>query len=190
MEDQYQLGMRALAAEVTDLRAAITVLESRCALRSGEVAAPNPDAAGGPRRRCRRPVRGYADAGQRFAKTRRLAALHARLDSAQTNLEAGRPSITVGGNRLWRTRHHLDAAEMSEAQWRQRWAAARMFLTADGESGKTSGNETIRVDEQGRLRIKVPAALVDQLGTHLHIAAPVAFTHRGDEWAARVAGRR
>ncbi|WP_152979311.1 transposase [Mycobacterium intracellulare] len=78
---------------------------------------------------------------------------------------------------------------MTEPQWRQRWDAARMFVTADGESGKTGGNETIRVEEHGMLRIKVPAALVDQLGTHLHIAAPVAFTHRGDEWAARVAGR-
>ena len=36
-----------------------------------------------------------------------------------------------------------------------------MFLTADGESGKAGGNETIRVDDAGRLRIKVPATLVD-----------------------------
>ena len=50
-----------------------------------------------------------------------------------------------------------------------------MFLTADGESGKAGGNETIRVDEAGRLRIKVPAALVEQFGTHLVIAAPVQF---------------
>ncbi|MGV0071161.1 hypothetical protein ACRU44_25870 [Mycobacterium colombiense] len=190
VEDQYQLGMRALAAEVTDLRAAITVLESRCALRPGEVTAPKPEATGGPRRRSRRPVRGYADAGQRFSKTRRLAVLRRRLQTAQEDLAAGRPSITVGGNRLWRTRHHLDAAELSEPQWRERWAAARMFLTADGESGKAGGNETIRVDEWGHLRIKVPAALVDRFGTHLHIAAPVTFGHRGDQWAARVAGRR
>ena len=65
-----------------------------------------------------------------------------------------------------------------------------MFLTADGESGKAGGNETIRVDEHGQLRIKVPAALVDELGTHLQIAAPVRFTHRGQEWLARVAARR
>lgn len=190
VEDQYQLGLRALSAHVADLGAAVAVLEARCALRPGEVAAPSPGAAGGPRRRCRRPVRGYADAGQRFAKTRRLAAIRGRLQRAQANLEAGRPSITVGGNRLWRTRNNLDAAEMSEAQWRQRWDAARLFMTADGESGKAGGNETIRVDGQGRLRIKVPAALADRFGTHLHIAAPVAFGHRGDEWAARVAGRR
>jgi hypothetical protein len=65
-----------------------------------------------------------------------------------------------------------------------------MFLTADGESGKAGGNETIRVDKAGRLRIKVPAALTDQFGSHLQIAAPVGFSHRGGKWAERVAARR
>lgn len=189
VEDQYQLGMRALDAEVTDLRAAIGVLESRCALRPGEVAAPG-EVVGGPPRQSRRRVRGYASAGQRFGKTRRLAALRGRLVDAQAALDAGRPSITVGGNRLWRTRQHLGAAEMTDQQWRQRWDAARMFLTADGESGKAAGNETIRVDESGHLRIKVPAALADRFGTHLHIATPVAFNHRSDEWGDRVRDRR
>ncbi|MCU1639997.1 MAG: hypothetical protein JWN03_272 [Nocardia sp.] len=31
------------------------------------------------------------------------------------------------------------------AEWRQEWDAVRMFLTADGETGKAGGNETIRV---------------------------------------------
>lgn len=189
VEDQYQLGMRALDAEVTDLQAAIVVLESRCALRPGEVGAPDRDVAGGPRR-SRRAVRGYRSSAERFSKTRRLAALRDRLAGAQTALAAGRPSITVGGNRLWRTRQNLAAAQCSEQQWRDRWDAARMFLTADGESGKTGGNETIRVDESGHLRIKVPAALAIRFGTHLHIADPVTFNHRGNEWAARAAGRR
>ncbi len=38
VEDQYQLGMRGLAAHVADLRAAVAVLEQRCALRPGELA--------------------------------------------------------------------------------------------------------------------------------------------------------
>ena len=37
VEDQYQLGMRGLAAHVADLRAAIEVLEARCVLRPGEL---------------------------------------------------------------------------------------------------------------------------------------------------------
>ena len=190
VQDQYQLGMRATGANVTDLRAAVAVLAARCALRPGEVVAPDPYEAGGPRRRSRRPVRGYASAAQRFSKTRRLATLRDRLAQAEVALTAGRPSITLGGNRWWRTRHNLAAAQMTEQQWRQRWDAARMFLTADGETGKAGGNETIRVDEHGRLRIKVPAALAGRLGAHLHVAAPVTFSHRNNEWAHRVAGRR
>jgi hypothetical protein len=38
VEDQYQLGMRGVAAHVADLRAAVEVLQARCALRPGELA--------------------------------------------------------------------------------------------------------------------------------------------------------
>ncbi|MDT5239106.1 MAG: hypothetical protein QOD97_1304, partial [Mycobacterium sp.] len=167
-----------------DLRRAVEVLEARCALHPGESAPVGTDQRGGRGRRCR----GYRSANERFAKTRRLAVLRSRLAAAEQAVAAGRPAITVGGKRLWRNRHHLDAAAMTEVQWRARWDTARMFLTADGETGKPGGNETIRVDETGRLRIKVPAALTDQFGSHLQITAPVGFYHRGSEWADRVAG--
>jgi len=176
VEDQYQLSMRALSTHASQLEGAVEVLVQRCALRPGVQGV-------GVRR-------GYRSAQERFAKTRRLAILRARLAVAQQALAAGRPSIAVGGKRLWRNRTHLDEAGMTKVQWRARWDAARMFLTADGESGKTGGNETIRVDETGRLRIKVPAALTAQYGIYLDVAATVAFPHRGAEWAERVAGRR
>jgi IS605 OrfB family transposase len=189
VEDQYQLGMRGLAAQVADLRAAIAVLEQRCALRPGELAPVDDAEAGGCR--SRRRSRGYGTAAERFAKTRRLAALRDRLTVAECALAAGRPSIVVGGKRLWRNRTHLvEATDMSEQQWRDRWDAARLFLTADGESGKAGGNETIRVDAEGRLRIKTPAALVDLFGAHVVIGEPIRFSHRGDEWNGRVSARR
>ena len=187
VEDQYQLGMRGVAAQVADLRAAVEVLAQRCVLRPGQLAPVEGTETHG---RSRRRRGGYRSAAERFAKTRRLAVLRDRLGAAEGALTAGRPSITVGGKRLWRNRNHLDATDMDEQQWRDRWDAARMFLTADGESGKTGGNETIRVDEHGLLRVKVPSALVEELGTHLQIAAPVRFTHRGGQWLARVAARR
>ncbi len=187
VEDQYQLGMRALVAHVTDLRSAIVVLEQRCALRPGELAATE-DVKG--RHGKKRPQRGYRTAAERFAKTRRLAGLKARLVAGEAAIEAGHPRIVAGGNRLWRNRHHLDEAGIDEGQWRTRWDAGRMFLTADGESGKAYGNETIRVDDQGRLQVKVPAALAKQFGTHLQVAAPVRFPHNETEWAARVSARR
>jgi hypothetical protein len=65
--------------------------------------------------------------GEGFAKTRRLAVLRNRLAAAEEALAAGRPSITVGGKRLWRNRHDLDEAGLSESQWRARWDAARIF---------------------------------------------------------------
>ena len=185
VRDQYQLGMRGLAAHVMDLRAAITVLEQRCALRPGQ----QETIAGGGGGRSRR-RRGYRSAGEWFSKTRRLAILRERLVVAQEAWDAGRPSVTVGGKRLWRNRTHLVEAAMTEPQWRARWDAARMFVTADGESGKAGGNETIRVDAAGRVRIKVPAALVERYGTHIEVGAPVAFGHRGTEWGVRVAGRQ
>ncbi len=128
VEDQYQLGMRALATQVTDLRAAVQVLEAGCALRPGEWAAVDGD--GGSGRRSRR--RGYGSSAERFAKTRRLAVLRERLAAAEEALAAGSPSMVVGGKRLWRTRNHLEQAQLTEQQWRHRWDAARMFLTADG----------------------------------------------------------
>ena len=108
VEDQYQLGMRALAAHVADLRPAVEVLRARCALRPGELNRSTPTsgrsaAVGGV-------GVGIAAPHERFAKTRRLAILRERLGAAQEALAAGRPSITVGGKRLWRNRNHLDDA--------------------------------------------------------------------------------
>ena len=190
VENQYQLGMRALAAHVTDLCAAVELIEARCALRPGERESVDDNHASRRGRGRRSLRRGYRSVGERFAKTRRLAVLRDRLARAESALAAGHPSITVGGKRLWRTRNHLDAADISEQQWRERWDASRMFFTADGESGKPGGNETIRVDAEGRLCIKTPAALADQFGSHVVIEAPIRFAHRGQEWADRVAARR
>jgi hypothetical protein len=93
VENQYQLGMRGLAAQVTDLRVAVEVLEQRCALRPGELAPVERTDHG----RSRRRRRGYRNAAERFAKTRRLAVLRDRLATAEQMLAAGaRPSRWVG----------------------------------------------------------------------------------------------
>ncbi|MDT5000537.1 MAG: hypothetical protein QOK12_2642, partial [Mycobacterium sp.] len=113
-EDQYQLGMRGVAAHAADLRQAIDVLEQRCAVRCGASASACPEPSGRPDRRCR----GYRSRSERFAKTRRLAALRSRLAAADGALAIGRPSVTVGGKQLWRNRTHLDETGMTERQWR------------------------------------------------------------------------
>ncbi|WP_422224522.1 hypothetical protein [Mycobacterium sp.] len=189
VEDQFQLGIRGLVDHIADLRAALAVLEQRCALRPGQLA-PIHDGDEAPNWVGRSPRRGYRNAAERFAKTRRLAALRDRLARGERALAVGRPSVVVGGKRLWRNRNHLDATDMSERQWWDCWDAARLFLTADGESGKAGGNETIRIGNDGRLRIKTPAALVSQFGSHVVIAEPIRFVHRSDEWEPRIITRR
>lgn len=62
-----------------------------------------------------------------------------------------------------------------------------MFLTADGETGAPFGNQTIRVETDGIVVVKVPADLVPVLGGKLRLAVPVGFVLRGEEWADRVA---
>lgn len=65
-----------------------------------------------------------------------------------------------------------------------------MFLTADGESGKPGGNETIRIDADGHLSLKVPAALVPAHGTQLRLGIPAVFSHRSQEWQDRAETRQ
>jgi IS605 OrfB family transposase len=79
---------------------------------------------------------------------------------------------------------------MDQVTWERAWAAHRMFLTADGETGKPGGNETIRVTSDSLLQLKVPVPLVPTLGTQLVLTVPVAFCHRGDEWETRVGARQ
>src|ERR1700704_6911338 len=59
-----------------------------------------------------------------------------------------------------------------------------------GNRARPVATKPSRVDEAGRIRVKVPAALAAQFGTHLDVAASVGFAHRGTECAQRVAGRR
>ncbi|MGO4424500.1 hypothetical protein AB4Z54_38855, partial [Streptomyces sp. MCAF7] len=130
-EDQYQLSMRCLYDERAGLRRAIKKIARRLTVPCGQ-------------RKGR--TRGYQDLGERFQKQRRLQALQARLAVVERRIAEGRPSVVVGGRRLAKLRHHLDQAHLTAEGWRERWDAARLFLTADGESGAPHGNYTITVD--------------------------------------------
>ncbi|WP_425956503.1 hypothetical protein [Xylanimonas sp. McL0601] len=179
--DSYDLGMRALGAHVDSLTAAANAIGARLAAPvGGEVRDLDRPRA--------KPVRGYQTQAERFAKSRRRAQLEARLADALVRRGQGRPRIVAGGGRLWRNRAHLDQVGMTRAQWERRWTDERMFLTADGESGKKCGNETIRVTGEGVLTIKVPGALAGEFGPRLTITPAVSLsTHRGEEWAMRIA---
>jgi len=101
-------------------------------------------------------------------------------------------SVVRGGKALLRKRGSLVRAGLTEAQWREQWESARLFLTADGEAAKAWGNETIRWHpEAGWLEIKLPAPLA-YLANRPHgryrLSAPVGFSYRGDEVAAQAVG--
>jgi IS605 OrfB family transposase len=119
--------------------------------------------------------------------------LKGRLAAVEADWAAGRVHVVRGGKRLAHLRHHLDEAGLDERGWRERWRAARMFLSADGESGKRFGNETIRVTASGQLSLRLPAALA-HLANAPHgryvLDATVAFRHRGQEWLDRVTANR
>jgi hypothetical protein len=173
-EDAWRLGERNLLAEARSLRARISRLRRRLGVPCGERRGRN---------------RGYSSAAERFEKQRRLQVLKARLVGVEARLAEGRVSICRGGRSLARARHHLDQANLSETAWRDRWEAARWFITADGEADKAWGNETIRWHpEEGWLEVKLPAGLrhlANRPHRRYRLSASVSFPYRGDQVAAQ-----
>jgi hypothetical protein len=176
-EDQVRLAGQNLRAERRSLQARIRRIEGRLAVPADGKAGRN---------------RGYATPAERHAKAVRLQSLKARLTRVERQLETGAVSVVRGGKALLRKRGSLARAGLTEAQWRERWESARLFLTADGEAAKAWGNETIRWHpDAGWLEIKLPAPLA-HLANRPHgryrLSGPVEFSYRGDEVAAQAAG--
>jgi hypothetical protein len=80
---------------------------------------------------------------------------------------------------------------LTEDEWRARWQAERLFLTADGEADKQWGNQTIRVHpDQEWLEIRLPTPLVHLANTPgraatYRLSCSVVFNHRAGQWAAQ-----
>ncbi|MEU5425444.1 hypothetical protein AB0H73_07520 [Streptomyces olivoreticuli] len=178
-EDQYQLSLRCLYDEASSLRRAIRTVTRR-------LAAP----CGGKEGK----ARGYKDQVERLGKQRRLQVLTARLARVEQRIASGRPSIAIGGRRLAKARHNLEKAQITEAQWREQWDAARLFLTADGESGAPFGNYTICVDpNDGSVTIVLPEPLRHLANAprgRYRLGCTVQFSHRREEWLDRVTANR
>ena len=174
--DQWALSRRCQLAHIHSLEAGVATITDRLAQPLGQKGSKNTPG-------------GYRSRQEWFAKSRRLHVLSDRLQRERSDRQAGSVHVVRGGRQLARTRHHLQAAQLTEATWRERWECERWFLQADGESGKWYGNETLRVTPEGRLSIKLPAPLKD-LANAPHgryvLTGTVRFTHRGTEWADRV----
>ncbi|MFG2137823.1 IS200/IS605 family accessory protein TnpB-related protein [Streptomyces sp. NPDC048650] len=180
MHDQWGLSRRAQWQHLVSLDAGIRTMRHRLSLPVGEKGS-------------RGAPGGYRSKLEWFVKTRRLAILESAYERVRAEREAGRVSVVRGGRRLLKQRHNLAAANRTPEQWRSEWEAARWFLTADGESCKRFGNETIRVSPDGDVSIKLPAPLAElanaKNGRYV-LAAKVSFPHRGDEWRDRIEANR
>lgn len=169
--DQYARARRCLLAHIDHLQAGVETLRHRLSLPIGD-------------KGTKRAPGGYRSKGKWFHKSRRLATLKHRLDTARDDWKTGRVHVARGGRRLLSNRHNLAAAQLTETQWRERWEATRWFLAADGESGKRFGNETIRVTPGGEVSTKLPAPLAEYANAphgRYVLASKIAFTHRGDQ---------
>jgi hypothetical protein len=175
-EDAYQLASRNLAAERGTLTARVRKIEARLAVPAGTRAGR---------------LAGYATPAERHGKTIRLKALKGRLARVERRIETGAVPVTRGGRRLMRARLSLEDARLTEAGWRERWEAARLFICADGEKDKAWGNETLRWNpDEGWFEVKLPAPLA-HLANRPHgryrLSCEVRFEHRGPEVAAQAA---
>ncbi|MFI0960077.1 IS200/IS605 family accessory protein TnpB-related protein [Streptomyces sp. NPDC021080] len=178
--DQWALARRGQAAHVQSLEADIAMIRYRLTLPVGQ-------------KGTKRAPGGYRSTHEWFHKARRLHVLEERLGQVRADWEAGRVHVVRGGKRLLGIRHHLDKAQLTETEWRERWEAGRWFLQAYGESGKRFGNETIRITPEGEVSIKLPAPLADLANTRhgrYVLAGKARFPHRGQEWADRAQANR
>ncbi|MFC5891145.1 IS200/IS605 family accessory protein TnpB-related protein [Kitasatospora aburaviensis] len=176
--DQWALSRRCQLAHIQGLEAGVRTLMHRLSQPLGE-------------KGTKRAPGGYRSKHEWFVKSRRLAVLEHRLDVARAEREAGVVHVIRGGRRLLNTRHNLDAAQLTEQQWRERWETERWFLQADGECGKRYGNETIRVTPDGEVSIKLPASLAHLANAprgRYVLASKVTFAHGGAERADRIEG--
>ena len=118
--------------------------------------------------------RGYATREERFGKQRRRQKLVSRLSDTEQRLAEGRVSVVAGGKRLLHKRHNLEEAGIILEEWRRHWDTKRMFISADSETGKAFGNETIRVSPHSNDEYTVP----------------IRWNHLAGEWKAQASSDR
>jgi IS605 OrfB family transposase len=173
--DQWACAYRNLTADIAKLRHSTRIIEQRLRIPVGGRKGSK---------------RGYSTQAERWNKQRRLQALKHRLAEAEERFSNGQVSIVRGGRRLARIRPNLQAAALSESQWRSMWEARRSFLCADGEADKAWGNETIRVHpDEHWLEVKLPPDLLNRANRphgRYRLSCPAVFSYQFLEWRAQV----
>jgi predicted transcriptional regulator len=186
-DDQYRLARDAQRRYIVGLRAAIVTIEKRLAQPTGDTLTPEPRKA---RRKAKLP-KGYPTQAERFAKQRRLQVLRAELARVTADFESCRVHVVEGGKRLAKSRHQLDAADLTLDQWRQKWHRARDRIEAKGSRDEPFSNLTITVTPNGDVSVRLPKPL-EHLANAKHgrylLSGKAVFSYRADEWRARITG--
>jgi hypothetical protein len=188
-DDQYRLSRDAQDRHIVGLRAAIVTIDKRLAQPTGDTLTVGQRKA---RRKATSP-KGYATQAERFAKQRRLQHLRAELTRVEADRAANRVRVVEGGKRMAKTRHHLDTAGLTPAQWRDRWDAARYRIAAKGSTEEPFGNLTITVTPDGQVSVRLPKPLEHlanaKRGRYV-LSGKAVFSYRGHQWVARITGAR
>lgn len=124
--DQWALARRGQLEHLRSLRAGVRTLEYRLSLPLGEEGT-------------KRAPGGYRTRREWFAKSRRLSVLRDRLARVQSDWDAGSVHVVRGGRRLLGTRHNLEAAGLTEEEWRSPPASPSSTV---GRSGATGSRPT------------------------------------------------
>ncbi|MFI0929209.1 IS200/IS605 family accessory protein TnpB-related protein [Streptomyces sp. NPDC021012] len=181
--DQWQLARRAQTAHLASLAAEIDSIERRLAIPVG-----------GRDEGTR--AKGYPTRRVRAAKQQRLLGLRARAARVAADAAAGRVHVVRGGKDLLRRRLHLDRSGRSLRDWQDHWWEARNRIEADGEAGKTYGNQSLRVGPDGVVVVKLPAVIAERHREHCDrfgrytLDARCRFAYRDAEWRSQVEADR
>jgi IS605 OrfB family transposase len=186
-DNQYRRARDAQHRHIKGLRAAITTIEKRLTQPTGDTLTVE-------ERRTRRKAKlpkGYATQAERFQKQRRLQRLRAELRRVRADWDNKRVHATEGGKRLAKTRHNLDATNLTPPEWRDRWDCARDRIEALGSRDEPFGNLTLTVTPDGEVSVRLPKPL-EHLANAKHgryvLSGKAVFAYRADEWGARIAG--
>ncbi len=101
--DQWALARRCQLAHIQGLEAGIRTIKHRLSQPVGQKGSKGEPG-------------GYRSKREWHAKSRRLHVLEDRLERERADREAGIVHVVRGGKHLARTRHHLDAAQLTEDQ--------------------------------------------------------------------------
>jgi hypothetical protein len=132
--------------------------------------------------------RGYPTQAERYQKQRRLQYLQVELRRLVADRDDHIARVVVGGRRLAKTRHNLQAAGLTAEGWREVWEAARWRIEAIGAGAESFGNLTITVTPDGEVSMRLPKPL-ERMANARHgryvLSGTAHFAWRQDEWLAR-----